>query len=392
MKKSRYTPEQFQQLLIACADLPFLHQPRGKADYMDDVLTTVLDFHMQGMVVSNALGHFRDQVQNQHGIDTHAQLQAVLDRFPDTKEGNKDASRFLWNNAHWMRVELLRRLLTYLASINVTDQPSLQAWAHQANFERDFHEKVKGLGVAVFHWLQLRCGVSTIKPDVWVINFAKRVTGKRFSEGTLVEIFTKLAPLLGESLETIDVTIWYYEKMAMGTKDVPALRIAFWHMLKQQLEDRLKGDGPDTVSWQLVLDDKALLRYQVAGLTLVPDRSLFGADQPGITTVTLRQSLWSEGLALTLVVRHETALAEELFERLKAPLEESGWEVSNAPCFDASLEVEYLMLPPTMNFEELNEKVLAVAGQVVAGLPPYQPTSVKHDADPEIRRAELPEH
>lgn len=368
MKKSGYTPDQFQQLLIACADLPFLRQPRGKTDYMDDVLTTALDFQMQGIVVSNALAYFREQVQRQHGIDTHGQLQAVLDSFPDTEDGNKAASQFLWKNSHWTRIGLLRRFLPFLASVNVTDQASLHAWAQQADFERDFKDRVKGLSVAVFHWILIRCGVSSIKPDVWVINFAQRVTGKRFSEGPLVEIFTKLAPLLGESLETFDVTIWYYEKMAMGTKDVPALRIAFWHMLKQQLEDRLKAEGPEAISWQLILDDKALLRYQVAGLALIPDHSLFSADQPGITTVTLRQSLWSEGLILTMTVRHETALANELFDRLKEPLEESGWEVSNAPCFDASLEIEDLLTPPTMTFDELLGWSDSLAETVVRGL------------------------
>ena len=168
-KKSGITPEQFQQLLIACADLPFVRNPREETDYMEDIFITVLDFHMQGPVVGNALWHFSESIQRQHGLHTHAQLHAVLDRFPDTKEGNKEASRFLWNNAHWTRVEILRRLLTFLASVGATDQTSLHTWAQQASFERDFKGKVKGLGIAVFHWLQIRSGVQTIKPDVWVI-------------------------------------------------------------------------------------------------------------------------------------------------------------------------------------------------------------------------------
>ena len=49
------TPEEFQLLLIATADLPFLHQTRGKTDYMEDVMETTLNLHIQEPVVINAL-------------------------------------------------------------------------------------------------------------------------------------------------------------------------------------------------------------------------------------------------------------------------------------------------------------------------------------------------
>lgn len=244
MKKPILTADEFQKLVIATADLPFLSYTRGKTDYVIDVMQTVLDFHMQAPVVNDALDYFREHVQSQHGIDTHAQLQAVLDKFADTVDGNTEASRLLWNNAHWTRIELLRRLLTFLASIHVTDQPALHAWARKADFERDFKGKVKGLGVAVYQWLLIRCGVSTIKPDIWVINFAKRVIGRKLSEGNLVEVFTSISPLVGEQLDAIDITIWHFEKMAMATTDVPAMRVVYWYKLRQQLEQQLKDALP----------------------------------------------------------------------------------------------------------------------------------------------------
>ena len=382
MTKNALTAEQFQKLLIACANLPFIRPNRWATDYVVDVLQTVLDFHMQAPVVDDAITYFREQVQAQYAITTHSQLEALLSAYPDTEEGNKAASQFLWSNNHWPRVGFLRQILALFASINVTDQPALRAWAKQAQFERDFKGKVKGLGVAVFHWLLIRCGADTIKPDVWVIKFTQRVTGKRLSEKALVDVFSKIAPLIGETLETIDVTIWHYEKMGMATKDVPELRVVCWHLLKEEFDGRLKEASQSAVSsvlsdctWQLVLDPKPLLRYDKAGLTMTPDRSLFGIDHPGTTTVVLRQSLWSAGLELEFVIRHATALSQPVFEglndRLKCILEsgDSVWETSNDPVFEAVLDVEEsLMIGPDMTMDELFEWVEAMVARLVCGM------------------------
>ena len=380
MTKNALTPEQFQKLLIACANLPFIRPNRWATDYVVDMLPTVLDFHMQAPVVDDAITYFREQVQAQHAITTHSQLEAVLSAYPDTEEGNKAASQFLWSNNHWPRVGFLRQILILFASINVTDQPALRAWAKQAQFERDFKGKVKGLGVAVFHWLLIRCGADTIKPDVWVIKFTQRVTGKRLSEKALVDVFSKIAPLIGETLETIDVTIWHYERMGMA-EDVPELRVVFWTLLKQELDALLKAAAESTeptvlsdCTWQLVLDPKPLLRYDEAGLTMTPDRSLFGIDHPGITTVAIRQSLWSLGLKLEIVVRHETPLSlplfEELQERLKLKEEPGGepvWETSNDPAFKAVLDAEDdLMMPPEMTEDELHKWAREMVGQMLS--------------------------
>ena len=356
MKKPILTADEFQKLVIATADLPFLSYTRGKTDYVIDVMQTVLDFHMQAPVVNDALDYFREHVQSQHGIDTHAKLQAVLDKFADTVDGNTEASRLLWNNAHWTRIELLRRLLTFLASINVTDQPALHVWANQADFERDFKGKVKGLGVAVYQWLLIRCGVSTIKPDIWVINFAKRVIGRKLSEANLVEVFTNISPLVGEQLDAIDITIWHFEKMAMATTDVPAMRVVYWYKLRQQLEQQLKDALPG-VTWTLSLDPKSLLRYTQAGLVMTPSDSLFDGV-PGVTRLSVRQSLWPQGLALELKVIHDSPLPTLMFDQLKAKLEDLDWEVQNDPAFEAALDLDTdLLMPPENTLADLADWV-----------------------------------
>jgi hypothetical protein len=354
MKKSVVPPEEFQRLLLACAALPFLPADRWVSDYMNDLMLTMLDFHMQGSAVAQGVNYFREQVQRPHGIETHAQLTDCLAGFPDTWEGNRQASQFLWNNQHGVRAECLRRLLTFFASVGVTDQPSLHTWARHAEFERDFKGKVKGLGIAVFHWLQIRCGVSTIKPDVWVIKFVQRVLGRRLSEKALVALFHEIAPLVGESLNVIDATIWHYERRAMATKDVPEWRVVGWMLLKGAWERALKEAPFNRVNWDVELDEKASLRYDAAGLAMTGDRSFLGQSVRGITTLMLLQSVWNEGLTLTLWVCHDKALSAPQWKRLRTRLSESAWAVSNDSVFEASWVAGDNMMMSDMTLEKLN--------------------------------------
>jgi len=379
MKKKQLTPEQFQQLLIATANLPFIRQQRQPTSYLSDVLETVLNFQMQEPVVVKALQYFEHHVQHEHDIHTHEQLQDALNIFPDTEDGNKAAAQFFWGNNHWTRIELLRRFLPFLASIGVTDQTSLHAWAKQADFERDFKGKVKGMGIAVFHWLLLRCGVSTIKPDVWVINFGQRVLGKRIPEERLVTAFNDIAPLIGETLETLDVTIWYHEKMNMATADVPALRLVWWqmvtHELARYLAERLaepSGESTGRPGWLVTLDEKDRLRYDAAGLTLTPESLWVRCEPVQAIQVRLAQSVWFEGMALTLTVAADQALTVECFERLSQQMTAKGWQVSNAPVFSGTLAVEdSLLIPPTTLVSELQDwasEVAALVADAIDGL------------------------
>ncbi len=369
------TPEEFQKLLIATADLPFIRETRGKTDYMLDVLETTLNLHIQEPVVVQALNFFQRN-HNQppvHSyqpqcIHTHADLQRALSGFPDTKEGNKQASQYLWGNYHWTRIELLRRFLDFLTSINVTDQPSLHAWARKADFERDFKGKVKGLGIAVFHWLLLRCGVSTIKPDIWVINFAKRVVNDRkISEQKLVQAFHEIAPLIGESLETIDLTIWYFERLAMATTDVPQLRIVWWHMLHQQLSQRLLASSCHA-AWQVELDDKEKLRYREAGIT-IKNCTLFGSSVANApVTMTLRQCSWHKGLELELVVTCEAPLSQAVLDRIIAAVvkDRLEWVVLNEPSLAITIsEGINLKYGSATSLAELSEMAKVIAQTVI---------------------------
>lgn len=368
MKKNELSPEDFSALASAVAELPFAKPNRAKADYMLDVMETVINFHIRVEVVLSSLGYFRRHVQEQHHIYSHHDLRAALGRFPDDEDGNKAASQFLWGNFLWTRVALLRKLLAFFESVGVTDQASLHSWASQATFERDFKDRVKGLGIAVFHWLQIRCNVDSVKPDVHVLNFGKRVIGRRVSEKVLVDAISQIAPLVGQSMATVDVTVWFWGRLGMAD-DKHGMRLIAWNLLKARLEERLRDEVLQDFNWRLILDAPEQLRFAAAGLTIQPDRSLFGETVPGTTSATIRQSPWTEGLELEMMIRHDTSLPLTLFTKLQETLAEQHWETANDPHFIASLDMEEsMMMTEPMSFDELMDWVGEMVEKALPGL------------------------
>jgi hypothetical protein len=371
MKRKGLSPDQFTRLAVATMELPFFYQQREPTDYILDVMETVINFHNQITVLVNSLTYFREHVQQQQNIYTHQQLQAFLKQFPNDQVGNEVASQLLWGNRLWTRIELLRRLLDFFESIGVTDQEALRAWAYQASFERDWKGRVKGLGIAVFHWLKIRCGVDSIKPDVWVINFGKRVIGKHVSEKVLVDSFAKIAPLVGQSLATLDITIWHYEKMAMATKDSPPLRLIAWHLLHNGIQEKLTGQPFADIQWQLLMDDVNTLRYERGGLQLRPSYQLFGDSSSGKTVINLYQSGWTEAFWLELEISNDDRFAPFQFDQVTNYFADSDfeWELKNEPHFTAALDLEEsLFIDPSMMIDKLSEWMEEIVQKTMEGI------------------------
>jgi hypothetical protein len=318
--------------------------------------------------VGKAISHFSNEVQAQHGIHTHAQLAECLARFPDTPEGNAEASLFLWNNRHWKRAGYLRGLMAFLASVGVTDQPGLHAWVKTAQFERDFQGKVPGLGLAVFHWLLIRCGVSTIKPDVWIQAFGLRILDKRPPDKVLVELFQELAPLVGESMVTIDKTIWSFERVGMATNDVPALRVVFWRQAHMRLQDRILADSElKAGNWQAVLDESHRLRFEHAGLQLTGTMPLPGDPQPRDTTVAIQQAAWHDGLGLTITLRRHGPWPEVELAEVRESWKAAGWVWLEGGDFAVSLDLQQTtLMSPTCDLEGLSARVEAIVTRTLS--------------------------
>lgn len=157
-------------------------------DYARNVLALVLDFRMHAGVAGAAAAHFRAH----HGARvSHRALCRLLDAFPDTRPGNRALAQCLWGAQHWSRAAFLRALLAGFEARGIHGPRSLARWARAADFARDvrgqFRSREHSLGFALFHWLRLRAGVATVKPDVHVRAFVSRAISRQASAAEAVD-------------------------------------------------------------------------------------------------------------------------------------------------------------------------------------------------------------
>lgn len=202
------------RLVEACRPLPTRPWEYEEHDYMTNVLLTVLDLQMRNVTVERSIRHYRDCRWNE--IRTLDHLEDLLGRFPDDKEGNRQVARYLWGNDHWTRAGWLRGLAVFLAAENLRTQDELRAWARRSDYQKDFAGRVRYLGPAAYHWLVMRLGVDTVKPDVHLRRFVEDVVGHPVTDDELVRAVTQAARRLGRSPRELDAAIW--ERAALGTR------------------------------------------------------------------------------------------------------------------------------------------------------------------------------
>lgn len=209
-----FSSRDFQQLLAACRNLPPAKGNYLCSDYVENLLTTVLDFQMHVTTVERAMIHYRQNAQQE--IANFDSLKALLLAYPDNKDGNLQIARYLWGYNHWTRVELLRRFVAYFEARGVTTQERLKQWAAEVNFDRDFKGKIKGASYAIFQWLVMRQGVETIKPDIWIHRFIEDALGYRVSDERAVALLEKAAQEIGVKAYELDWSIWEFKTGRSG--------------------------------------------------------------------------------------------------------------------------------------------------------------------------------
>ena len=175
-------------------------------DFVTNLLATVVDFQTHTTAVERALQHFKDNRWDE--VRTASDLEEVFKRWPDEKDGNTALAQYLWGYKMWTRAQLLRRLVEFFRQEGVHDQPSLRTWAEGSEFKRDFEGRVKGLGIAVYHWLVMRQGVDTVKPDVHIRRFAESTLGRKLSDEDVVDVMTRAAHHIGMQAYQLDWAIW----------------------------------------------------------------------------------------------------------------------------------------------------------------------------------------
>jgi hypothetical protein len=197
-------------VLQRCADVRRTANEYVATDLVCALLDTVLDFQMHTTAVERASKYFIDNRWDE--VRTLVDLQNCLARWPDDKNGNTEIAQYLWGNNHWTRVHMLRGLADYFESQGVSTLEDLQAWAARSDFKRDFQGRVKGLGPAVYHWLIMRSGVESAKPDVHTRHFIEAALGRRASDDEIIEAISLAAKRLGWSTRELDWSIWEHER------------------------------------------------------------------------------------------------------------------------------------------------------------------------------------
>lgn len=207
------TELELDRLSRACKKLP-----RGRDyrvhDYVPNVLNTVLDFQMDSAVVGASMRHFEEH----HAIKSHRKLAALLSTYPNTKTGNSKLAQTLWGYNHWTRAKFLRKLLREFGVRGIRGQASLKRWFTDANIESDvkcqFRTREHSIGIALFHWLQLRLGVDTVKPDVHIRKYVSTAVGRAVSPEDAVAGLLIVAKRLRRKAHRFDAAIWHHQREA----------------------------------------------------------------------------------------------------------------------------------------------------------------------------------
>lgn len=201
-----YNDSEYQALLEKCRDLPPAQGNYRITDFVENLLLTVVDFQMHTTAVIRAMQYFAAHAKSD--VPDLPALNALFAQYPDDQVGNSALAKHLWNYNLWTRAAMLRRLVEFFESQGVIDQPSLERWAAQAEFATHFAGRVKGLGFAVFHWLVIRQGVESIKPDVHVLRFVETAIGRPPKDWEAVQLLVRAAGELEMPVHKLDWAIW----------------------------------------------------------------------------------------------------------------------------------------------------------------------------------------
>ncbi|MBX3417047.1 MAG: hypothetical protein KF851_05540 [Pirellulaceae bacterium] len=196
------TAKEYSKIRKACEKLPPAKGNYHRSDYVKNLLLTVLDYQNRRKTIEKAMEYFRNHHASK--IKSHKTLQAALRAHPD----NRKAAQFLWNNNHWVRVQQLRNLIEFFEQQGIRGHASLKNWIEKSNFETDFKGQVRGLGCAIYHWLAIRVGANTIKPDLHVHAFIKDAIGRKLNNNAVIEVLERVAQDLNRKAYELDWAIF----------------------------------------------------------------------------------------------------------------------------------------------------------------------------------------
>ena len=340
------TPEPFERLLTALLELPPPQSPHEAGDGAAQLLLEVMDAALhtppawpQRMA---AVRYFCKHARHRLGLESLKDVQALLEQYPPSDEGDTEVARLLWKVETREHVRALRVLVWFLAAHNITGLVQWHVWMHTVGFEEALRESLDTLGaVAVVLLWQAKSGRTD---HAWVLRFARRTLGRSVSEGHAMLAFRDAAEAMGVPQLVLAQQVAHLERAVMGAGDAPGLRVLWWQCVAEALQAHIaqeqdRGDIDSTNhqtvdadtdeaaesgttanndEWRVELSPAAALRYAEAGVVLEPQARALRADTPMATALRLRQKSWAQGLGLWVEIEgegrlsaaHQAAIAE----------------------------------------------------------------------------------
>ena len=206
---------EYRRLYQACGRLDDGPDYR-MSNYALNVINTALDFMVRVETVNAAMRYYRDKV----GYKSHRKLKELVDSYPNTYTGNKALARYLWDNEMWTRAKFLRVLLREFKQRGIRGQRSLTRWLADADFKEDIEGQFvsrhrregktgsHSIGIKLYHWLCLRCGIDTVAPDVRILKFVSSTIGRKASEEESVQALVSIAKAQRRMAYRLDAAIW----------------------------------------------------------------------------------------------------------------------------------------------------------------------------------------
>ena len=339
-------PEPFERLLTALLELPPSQSAHESGDGAAQLVLEVIDSALHTPPAwpqrMTAVQYFCKHARPRLGLESLRDLQALLEQYPPSDEGDAEVARLLWNVEAREPVRALRVLVWFMAAYDVTELAQWHAWMGTGGFEEALRESLDTLGaVAVVLLWQAKSGRTD---HAWVLRFARRVLGRSVSEGNAMLAFRDAAEAMGVPQLVLARQIAHLERAAMGAGDAPGLRVLWWQCVAEALQVHIaqeqgKGDMDSTNhqtvdadtdeaaesgttanndEWRVELSPAAALRYAEAGVVLEPQARALRADTPMATALRLRQKSWAQGLGLWVEIEgegrlsaaHQAAIAE----------------------------------------------------------------------------------
>ncbi|HQS22101.1 MULTISPECIES: hypothetical protein [unclassified Acidovorax] len=332
------TPEPFERLLTALLELPPQQSHHecgdGAAQLVLEVIDTALHTPPAWPQRMAAVRYFCKHARHRLGLGSLRDVQALLEQYPQSGEGDAEVARLLWNVEAREHVRALRVLVWFLAAHDITELVQWHAWMGTPGFEEALRESLDTLGaVAVVLLWQAKSGRTD---HAWVLKFARRMLGRSFSEGQAMLAFRDAAEAMGTPQLMLARRVTHLERATMSIGDAPGLRVLWWQCMAEALHmhiaqelgnadmdgtnhqtadaadtDQATGSGTmaNSDEWRVELSPAAALRYAEAGVVLEPQARALRTDTPMATALRLRQKSWAQGLGLWVEIEGEGRLS-----------------------------------------------------------------------------------